>query len=757
MHFVKLVMKIIIVVLLIVVVGGFIFIRNFDLNKYKPYISELVYEQTGRTLEINGEAKLALSFIPTLVLNDVSLSNAEWGAYPQMVSVGSLEVKLSVLPLLKRKVEIDNITIINPVINLEIAENGEQNWNMMPKAKVDPKTAALLKDQAVATGLVDAKTADKAVDALSENPQMLALAGFAAKNVLIENGVFNFDDRQSGSALNVEISKFAMSVPSFDANVSAEFDVLVNGQRIKGNTVLGSVNTFLNGKVPFPVELNAEAYGAKLTADGVVANIMENPEYAFKATAYNSQGNMGAPEIEFAGNVSGIPTRIGVDITSLNVNGNLMNGTLLVQLANQIPYIDARLNSDKIDVESLMPQTKTAWQMPSLVSEAQAAAFVPNDKIPYEVLKQVNAYAELNVKSLVVNPQVTLENVVLNAVLMDGVLDLKPSSFNIGGGKVDVSANVNAATQNIQLNAVSQGVIVQQLYAPLQASNNGKFGIVSGGNVDVDVKLTTKGATYRQVVENANGQLIVIADKSVVRPGDLGLLSGNFITQLLKTLRIDTSKKVDMDMNCAVVRADIKNGVADFPKGIAFSSKPLNVVSNGKLNLKNDALDFTVRPYSGQIIDANLAQALSSFIKIKGTVESPKIVLDDQQAIKALVGVAATGGTSYLGSQLLLDADPSPCYTALKGTSYQSRFPAPEGMAKVSQDIYQGANDAVNDSINAAQTAVKDGTKAARTVVDDAANGSVDAAKAAAKDVEKSVRDLRDAAKGFLNSLKKAE
>ena len=212
-----------------------------------------------------------------------------------------------------------------------------------------------------------------------------------------------------------------------------------------------------------------------------------------------------------------------------------------------------------------------------------------------------------------------------------------------------------------------------------------------------------------------------------------------------------------MDMNCAVVRADIKNGVADFPKGIAFSSKPLNVVSNGKLNLKNDALDFTVRPYSGQIIDANLAQALSSFIKIKGTVESPKIVLDDQQAIKALVGVAATGGTSYLGSQLLLDADPSPCYTALKGTSYQSRFPAPEGMDKVSQDIYQGANDAVNDSISAAQTAVKDGTKAAKTVADDAAVGSVDAAKAAAKDVEKSVRDLRDAAKGFLNSLKKAE
>lgn len=731
MRFVKLIMKIIIVVLLIVVIGGFLFIRNFDLNKYKPYLANLVYEQTGRTLEINGEAKLALSFIPTLVLNDVSLSNATWGAYPQMVSIGSLEVKLSVLPLLKRKIEIDNVIVVNPVVNLEIAENGEPNWNLAPKAKVDPKTAALLKDQAIATGLVDAKTADKAAEVLTENPQMMALAGFAAKNVLIENGVFNFDNRQSGSALNVEISRFAMSVPSFDDEVTAEFDVLVNGQRVKGNTVLGSVNTLLSKPSLFPVKLDAEAYGVSLTADGIVANALEEPEYAFKMTAVNPDGNFGAPAVKFSGDVGGNVKKIGVDNLNLDVNGNVLTGTLLVQLLEPLPYIDVRLNSDSLNLATLIPAQKTASVLPALIGEAQAAEFVPNEKIPYEMLQQINAYAVLNVKSLAVNPEIVLNDVNLTALLLNGILEVKPLTLNVGGGSVEASAKVNACTKDIQLAAVSKGVIVQQLYAPLKASGNGKFGIVDGGNVDVDLNLTTRGETYRQAVENLNGRAIVIAGESVVRPGDLELLSGNFIVQILKTLKLDKAERADMNMNCAVVRTDIVGGVANFPKGIAFSAKQLNLVSDGKLNLKNDGLDFTVRPYSGQIVDANLAQALSSFIKIKGTVESPKIVLDDAQAIKALVGVAATGGTSYLGSQLLLDADPSPCYTALKGTVYQSRFPAPTGVSKASQELYQGTTDAVDDSVSAA--------------------------KAAAKGVEKSVRDLRDAAKGLLNSLKKAE
>ena len=52
-------------VLLLLIVGAvFVFIKTFDLNKYKTQISDIVYAQTGRKLALNGNAGLKISLIP---------------------------------------------------------------------------------------------------------------------------------------------------------------------------------------------------------------------------------------------------------------------------------------------------------------------------------------------------------------------------------------------------------------------------------------------------------------------------------------------------------------------------------------------------------------------------------------------------------------------------------------------------------------------------------------------------------------------
>lgn len=128
MRFIKVLIKVIIGLIIVAAIAGYLFIRNFDLNKYKSEISTLAEEQLGRKLAINGEAKLGISFTPTLIIEDVELANAEGASQPQMVTVGSLEVKLALLPLLKRQVVIDNVILQNPVINLEVAADGTPNW-----------------------------------------------------------------------------------------------------------------------------------------------------------------------------------------------------------------------------------------------------------------------------------------------------------------------------------------------------------------------------------------------------------------------------------------------------------------------------------------------------------------------------------------------------------------------------------------------------------------------------------------------------
>ena len=92
MRLIKLVFKIVLILVVLVAIGGYLFIRNFDLNKYKPMIAELTEKQLGRKLVINGDAELGISFVPTLVVNDVELQNAEWASTPYMVQVDKLEI-----------------------------------------------------------------------------------------------------------------------------------------------------------------------------------------------------------------------------------------------------------------------------------------------------------------------------------------------------------------------------------------------------------------------------------------------------------------------------------------------------------------------------------------------------------------------------------------------------------------------------------------------------------------------------------------
>ena len=79
---------------------------------------------------------------------------------------------------------------------------------------------------------------------------------------------------------------------------------------------------------------------------------------------------------------------------------------------------------------------------------------------------------------------------------------------------------------------------------------------------------------------------------------------------------------------------------------------------------------------------------------------------ENKSIIKNVVGVAA-GGPAFLGSQLLMDVDEYPCYTALKGTVYEKMFSAPSGVKAAGQSVYQGANDIVNNGVDLVTDAAK--------------------------------------------------
>ena len=689
MRFIKKTASVIASLIIILAIGGFVFVRNFDLNRYKSYIEDIVARETGRELKINGEAKLGISFVPTLVVNDVELANAAWAQNPQMIKLQKLEVKAAILPLLKRRIVIHKLILDNPEIYLETSANGDKNWMFTTVSK--------------ATSGKDA--ADKKDVNTSKDATPLLAAGLVAKQVELTNGIVAYYDGKTGKMTQVDIKEVSLEIPSQNELFTLNIDATAEGEEIVLDLQGDNLSSLLNeGKLSF--EADAKAMGIMAEVRGAVEDALTSPRYALEGNIYNPAGNFNAPETTLEMQTDGTVDFADVVIRNLNVATNMIKGNLHVDWSQKVPFIYADLNTSLLDVNSLQSNSQLAFKLPSIIAEANALEMVPNDKIPYEYLLKANGELNLQAGKIVFGNPFDLSDVAVEAKLQNGILDIKKLNMNVGGGNIAATGSVNAKQQTIKVNLASDNLKLQDLHQPFATGQNGSVQIVAGGNLEVLVDLTSNGSTYRQLAENSQGQIIAILDKSEIKTGKLDWLASNIFTKIFQALRIDTNKNTNMDVACAVVRTDLKAGKAEFPSGIVFDGSKLKVISSGNINLRNDKIDFTIAPSLNKLADGNIAQALASFVKIEGTIENPKIGLDQEAALTTIVGTVASGGV-YFGSEMLLNGNDSPCYTALQGTKFASKFPKPSGVKAATkgayQDVNQGAKDAVKDLKNVAK------------------------------------------------------
>lgn len=697
MRFLKWLLGIVVLVVLIAGVGGYFFLKNFDLNKYKSYAAKIVYEHTGRKLDVKGDASLGISLIPTLVINDVTLSNPSWAKNPQMAEIGSLELKFSLLPLLKKQIVVDKAVLNGARIYLETAADGKNNWTFEAvKAAQPAKTASLSGGWLIK----EAYAEEKATPA----PAFLSsLSDVIAREVAVNDSTVQY--LAAGSApLNLQVKSLTFSAEGIQAPMNVTWDAVFNGMDIKGRGNTGSLVGLFNSDQAWPLDMEVTALNVKASVKAQLYDLLNNLRTDFKFNVYNPAGNFNAPETTLIGDGKADLKKVSLNISSLNIVNNVVKGTVSADIAGKVPYIKADLKSPSISLPSFNPQSPTAFVLPQLIKTAAAGDMIPNDKIPYQLLKTANGDLKLSVGKLIVNNDITADDVKLTAALKNGVLNVNPLQMKFGPGTVDLNATVNAAAQSVTLKLDSRNLILQTLHKKLLADGN-NFGFISGGQSDIHADLSGRGATYRAVADSLNGSLIAIVDKSVLQSGKLRILTNNFVTQLLGILKIDTSKVEKVQLKCAVVRADFKDGKIDFPKGIAVDSDKLNLVSSGTVNLHDDKLKLNVNAYRSGITDVSILQALSNLVQIGGTLQNPKISLDQGGALRTIAGVAA--GPAYAGAQLLLDKDTAPCYTALKGTAYQDRFPKPSGVTGAAQGTYQGAAGLVGDGVTAAKDTAK--------------------------------------------------
>ncbi|HXH65311.1 MAG TPA: AsmA family protein, partial [Mariprofundaceae bacterium] len=98
-----------------------------NVESYKPRIAAAIENATGRQVEI-GEIHASLFPWIGVSLKNVSLANRQGFSSRSFASIGDLDIKVALLPLFSKRVEIKRFEVDGFSVSLERNAAGEGNW-----------------------------------------------------------------------------------------------------------------------------------------------------------------------------------------------------------------------------------------------------------------------------------------------------------------------------------------------------------------------------------------------------------------------------------------------------------------------------------------------------------------------------------------------------------------------------------------------------------------------------------------------------
>ncbi|MFH1158130.1 MAG: AsmA family protein [Pseudomonadota bacterium] len=184
-----------------------------DWNPHKDKILAQVSPYLQRRIDVAGNISFKIIPQPEIVLETVTISNIEGAKSGPFMALKRLKIRIGLAPLLEGRVEVEDINLVEPVLNLEVLEDGRAtSW------------AAILK---------------------GKPPVVSGIAPSAVRlnRVTVTNGTVNYLNRFTGVAGRIE---------NLDFSVAA--DTLLGPYRVTGG--------MKHRNLPVKIVLNTGAYDA---------------------------------------------------------------------------------------------------------------------------------------------------------------------------------------------------------------------------------------------------------------------------------------------------------------------------------------------------------------------------------------------------------------------------------------------------------------------------------------------------------------
>jgi AsmA protein len=613
--------------LIVLIVAALLIIPMFvDLNDYKPQIEQQVTTMTGRSFSIGGDIDLSLFPWAGVALSDIRLGNPPGFDEQPMASLEGFEVRVKLLPLISRDIQVKRFVVQRPQIVLIRQKDGTANWEGFGGEEKFGAASAKEKKPAAPPPETEA----------SLPIETLVVGEFA-----VTDGSVRYVDRGAGSENTLSDLTLRLTDVSLDRPVPLTFSAQVDGKPVSLEGTVGPVGR-QPGKGDLGFDLMAKALEqVEVAVKGKISDAVSNPR--LDATV-NVPPFSPRKLVAALGQPFPLETKDPEVLKKVSVTAGVRGGPESISLIDGILAIDdstAKFSAqvsefekpkasfdmqlDRIDLDRYLPAGK---EKKAEEKEGPPPADQTKEKTDYEPPRRLVLDGKARIGELKV-AGAKMKDVRLTVSAKDGVIRLDPLALSLYGGDMAAGLNLDVRTDTPKTDLT---LGVQQLAVNFLLNDLLQKDFLEGAT-SAKIALSFAGDSAGAILKTLSGGGQLSVKDGAIKGVDLTSMARNIQSAFGTAGR--GADKPRTEFSELLVPFSIKNGVASTP-GMSLESSRIGFNADGKADLVDRVLDLRLNPRlmsTGQG-DAKERSGMTVPIKVSGSFSTLKFAPDLEGAVK---------------------------------------------------------------------------------------------------------------------------
>ncbi|MEQ9144223.1 MAG: AsmA family protein [Parvibaculaceae bacterium] len=649
---------------ILAVIVGILFAAPFfiPVETYKPQISALVKEQTGRELTIDGD--ISLSLLPRIAVSvsDVRFENASWASSPNMAQMEQLDIVLKLFPLLRGEIALDRFVLVRPEIDLAVNRQGIGNWVFDTAAQTAAPTRAESSGESAGAQISDIQLGE----------------------ISLVDGLVRYSDARSGASYEASNINLGVSLPSLDDPLAIDGSLDWNGDTIDLTLAVAAPRALSSGGTSaIDLDISAPKLAANFAGSGGItpqltltgATSLDVPSIralaAWAGQPLTPGGGLEA--LSLGGNVSVAGDIYKFSNATLMLDGMTGTGDLTVNAGGTRPKMTGTLALDRLDANVYLADSGEGSAGGSSGGGSSSGGSGGWSDAPIDLtgLKAIDADLKLGVGEILFQ-EMTIGKSALAMVLNAGRLTANLTELDLyegaGTGRLvlDGSGSTPAVGANFNLTGVAAYPLLKDAIAFERLEGTGRIGF--------DVQ--TAGRSQKAMVNALSGSGSLSFADGAIRGINVAKLMRNVLSAATTGWQSGGTESTDFSELSGTFT--ISNGILS-NSDLKLLSPLVRVTGKGKVDMPNQTLNYRVEPKLAATLEgqggASDVKGVQVPIIISGSWSNPRFapdlaaVIADPEGVKGVIdSVREDGGKGLL--------------EGLLGGQQTSEEPAPDSTAE---------------------------------------------------------------------------